>query len=101
MMETEENMKKKIKEETTSDGRGSFAGGLANGNGMRVFCKEKKEKRNSQGKDPRTFREPSERWRVLKKRKEEKWKKLVETVRREGSKLLYCEEEKGKGRKIR
>ena len=62
-----------------------------------IFCKEK-EKRNSQGKDPRTFdensqggdlstpqtnsqgrdprtfKEPVERWRVQEKRKEEKWK---------------------------
>ena len=29
----------------------------------------------SQGKDPRTIREPVERWRVQKKRKENKWKK--------------------------
>ena len=34
--------------------------------------------RNSQGKDPRTFREPVERWRVQKRRKEKKWKKEEE-----------------------
>ena len=34
--------------------------------------KKEKEKRNSQGKDPRTFKEPVERWRVLRNRKEKK-----------------------------
>ena len=31
---------------------------------------------NSHGEDPRTFKEPVERWRVQKKRKEKKWKKM-------------------------
>ena len=35
-------------------------------------------KANSQGKDPRTFKEPVERWRVLRKRKEKKWRKKEE-----------------------
>ena len=34
----------------------------------------KKEKKNTQGKDPRTFKESVERWRVLRKRKEKKWR---------------------------
>ena len=35
---------------------------------MPLVVKKEKEKRNSQGKDPRTFKEPVERWRVKKKR---------------------------------
>ena len=54
-------------------------------NGERVegtLCKKEKEKRNSQGRDPRTFDENNQRCRVQKKRcrvqkkrKEKKWKK--------------------------
>ena len=40
----------------------------------RALCLQQKEKRNSQGKDPRTFEETVEKWRVQKKRKEKKWK---------------------------
>ena len=36
---------------------------------------ETKEKRNCQGEDPRTFKEPVESWRVQKKWKEKKWNK--------------------------
>ena len=36
----------------------------------KTFVKKKrKEKKNSQGKDPRTFRDPVERWRVQEKQK--------------------------------
>ena len=71
-----------------------------------TFCNEEKEKRisqgkdprtsdensqggdlstpeeNSQGKDPRTLREPVERWRAQKKRKEKKCKKKGKRKRR-------------------
>ena len=44
-----------------------------NGNGIGdLFALNKK--RNSQGEDPRTFKETVERWRVQKKRKEKKRK---------------------------
>ena len=42
---------------------------------VRAFCKEAKEKRNSQGEDPRTFKEPVEWWQVHKNRKKKKWRK--------------------------
>ena len=35
----------------------------------KTFVKKRKEKKNSQGKDPRTFRDPVERWRVQEKQK--------------------------------
>ena len=57
--------------------------------------KEEKAKKNSQGKDPRTFEENSqggdhpsifletvERWRVERKRKEKKWKKKKKKKKR-------------------
>ena len=47
--------------------------GLAEGNGQGGDLGTPKT--NSQGEDPRTFKEPVERWRVQKKWKEKKWKK--------------------------
>ena len=46
--------------ESTFDGRGYTLMRIANGNAMRAFCLKQKEKRNSQGKDPRTFQEHSQ-----------------------------------------
>ena len=39
------------------------------------WCLQQERKKNSQGKDPRTFEAPVKRWLVQKKRKEKKWKR--------------------------
>ena len=69
---------------------------------------------NSQREDPRTFKDPVERWRVQEKQKEEKWKRkkkkkgkeekcevqkadLVEKVQRQDGKFPYSRAERRRG----
>ena len=76
------------------------------------------KRKNSEGRDPRTFTEPVERWSVQEKRKEsgrkrrkrkrrrriqkkKKKKKLVEEVPRKGGKSRYGREERRRERKGR
>ena len=66
---------------STSDGSGCSIGRLMLGNGTReFFLLRSKKKRNSQGEDPRTCKEPVEKCQVQKKRKEKKWKKKKKKV---------------------
>ena len=77
------------------------------------FQKNKKKRETAKVKDPRTFEEPMERWRVQEKRKEEKCKKkeerekeegevqkkeMVEKAQREDHKPPYDEDERGQER---